>query len=162
MCGSGIQLARKQRNTANDGKAASSTGAAVATGTVTIYAEANDGSGVKGVCTVTVTPATITVIWNADVFDGYGFETYVTKDGIALTTDDYIDCSSRAIEHGGTFTTSLGKFTKIEVTAANACNISGTGWSDKKTWTGDASSSVSFSGYIYGTDYFQIIFTIEQ
>ena len=34
---------------------------AVAAGTVTIYAEANDGSGVKGNCTVTVTPATITV-----------------------------------------------------------------------------------------------------
>ena len=32
---------------------------AVAAGTVTIYAEANDGSGVKGNCTVTVTPATI-------------------------------------------------------------------------------------------------------
>lgn len=31
---------------------------AVAEGTVTIYAEANDGSGVKGNCTVTVTPAT--------------------------------------------------------------------------------------------------------
>ena len=30
---------------------------AVAAGTVTIYAEANDGSGVKGSCTVTVTPA---------------------------------------------------------------------------------------------------------
>lgn len=30
---------------------------AVAEGTVTIYAEANDGSGVKGNCTVTVTPA---------------------------------------------------------------------------------------------------------
>ena len=30
---------------------------AVAAGTVTIYAEANDGSGVKGNCTVTVTPA---------------------------------------------------------------------------------------------------------
>ncbi len=30
---------------------------AVAEGTVTIYAEANDGSGVKGSCTVTVTPA---------------------------------------------------------------------------------------------------------
>jgi len=34
---------------------------AVAAGTVTIYAEANDGSGVKGNCTVTVAPATITV-----------------------------------------------------------------------------------------------------
>ena len=104
---------------------------------------------------------TITVIWNADVLDGYGIDNYVTKDGIALTTDDYTDFSSRMIQNGGTFTTSLGKFTKIEVNA-NACNISGTGWSDEKTWTGDASGSVSFSGYIYGDDYFQIIFTIEQ
>ena len=105
---------------------------------------------------------TVTVIWNADVFDGGGYNTYVTKDGIALTTNDYMDFSSRTIQNGGTFTTSLGKFTRIEVTAANACNLSGTGWSDKKTWTGDASDSVSFSGYIYGDENFQITFTIEK
>ena len=104
---------------------------------------------------------TVTVIWDADVFDGYDYTTYVTQDGIALTTDDYMDCSSRMIQYGGTFTTSLGKFTRIEVTAANACNLSGTGWSDR-TWTGDASNSVSFSGYIYGNERFQITFTIEQ
>ena len=63
----------------------------------------------------------------------------------------------------GTFTTSLGKFTKIEVTAYN--DVFGTGWSgdsSKRTWTGTASNSVSFNGYIDGmVGDLTIVFTIE-
>ena len=62
----------------------------------------------------------------------------------------------------GTFTTSLGKFTKIEVTAYN--DVFGTGWSgdsSKRTWTGTASNSVSFNSYIDGSGGLTIVFTIE-
>lgn len=52
----------------------------------------------------------------------------------------------------------------IAETARN--NVSGTGWSGsatQKTWTGDAASSVSFSGDIMGMGMYDvtIVFTIE-
>ncbi|MBP3850693.1 MAG: Ig domain-containing protein [Prevotella sp.] len=123
---------------------------AVAAGTVTIYAEANDGSGVKGSCTVTVTPATITVTWNKDDITGSGKS--FTKDGVTITmTRRTIDFTEKNFTAGGEFTTTLGNFTKIEVTASR-CSASGTGWSGdsaKKTWTGNA-SSVSFNNNFEG------------
>ena len=130
---------------------------AVAEGTVTIYAEANDGSGVKGNCTVTVTPATITVTWNNDDITGSGKS--FTKDGVTITAG-YIDFGDKNFMMGGTFTTTLGNFTKIEVTTAY-CNASGTGWSGS-TWTGNA-SSVLFSGDIVGAGKgnTKLVFTIE-
>ena len=51
---------------------------AVAAGTVTIYAEANNGSGVKGNCTVTVTPATKTLTLTGQYFDR-SIGSFVTK-----------------------------------------------------------------------------------
>ena len=135
---------------------------AVAAGTVTIYAEANDGSGVKGNCTVTVTPATITVTWNNnDITGTYG--TSFTKDGVTITADD-IEFEDKNFMFGGTFTTTLGNFTKIEVTTGY-WNASGTGWSgsgQSGTWTGNA-SSVSFSGDIVGAGIgnTKFVFTIE-
>ena len=136
---------------------------AVAAGTVTIYAEANDGSGVKGNCTVTVTPATITVTWNNnDITGTYGNS--FTKDGVTITAG-LIDFEEKNFMDGGTFTTTLGNFTKIEVTAGDVEYLSGTGWSGsdtKKTWTGNA-SSVSFNGEIMGMDMgnTKFVFTIE-
>ena len=62
---------------------------------------------------------------------------------------------------GGTFTTTLGNFTKIEV-IYGASNASGTGWSASgRTWTGN-DSSVQFSNEILGMgmDNFKIVFTI--
>ena len=134
---------------------------AVAAGTVTIYAEANDGSGVKGNCTVTVTPATITVTWNNDDITGSGNS--FTKDGVTITAN-YIDFPDKSFQGGGTFTTTLGNFTKIEVTTAGWYAY-GTGWSDSDeggTWTGNA-SSVSFSGDIfgYGMGNTKFVFTIQ-
>ena len=135
---------------------------AVAAGTVTIYAEANDGSGVKGNCTVTVTPATITVTWNNnDITGTYG--TSFTKDGVTITADD-IEFEDKNFMFGGTFTTTLGNFTKIEVTTGY-WNASGTGWSgsgQSGTWTGNA-SSVSFSNSIMGqgSGNTKFVFTIE-
>ena len=137
---------------------------AVAAGTVTIYAEANDGSGVKGSCTVTVTPATITVTWNNNDITGSGGKSF-TKDGVTITMSSReIDFGRKNFRGGGTFTTTLGNFTKIEV-SARSVQTTGTGWSrsgNKCTWTGNA-SSVPFDGDISdsGTGNIKFVFTIE-
>ena len=135
---------------------------AVAAGTVTIYAEANDGSGVKGNCSVTVTPATITVTINQS--DWGKWDTPITKDGVTVSAS-MIDPNDGNLMEGGTFSTTLGNFTKIVVTAT-ACNASGTGWSgggSSQTWAGTPASSVSFSGEFMGMGMTQttIVCTIE-
>ncbi len=130
---------------------------AVAAGTVTIYAEANDGSGVKGNCTVTVTaPAPITVTWNNNDITGSGKS--FTKDGVTITANS-IDFEDKVFTGPGTFTTTLGNFTKIEVTT-EYCDELGSGWSGS-TWTGNA-SSVSFIGDIndMGMGNTKFVFTI--
>ena len=123
---------------------------AVAAGTVTIYAEANDGSGVKGNCAVTVTPATITVTINqSDWGDGYSGR--FTKDGVTVSAE-IIDSQDGNLMGGGTFSTTLGNFTKIVVTT-QFCDASGTGWSgsgSSMTWAGTPASTVSFSGDFVG------------
>ena len=123
---------------------------AVAAGTVTIYAEANDGSGVKGNCAVTVTPATITVTINQSDW-GSGWNPSFTKDGVTVSAS-MIDPHDGNLMDGGTFSTTLGNFTKIVVTAAD-CEASGTGWSgnhSSMTWAGTPASTVSFSGEFMG------------
>ena len=123
---------------------------AVAEGTVTIYAEANDGSGVKGNCTVTVTPATITVTINQSDW-GSDWNPSFTKDGVTVSAG-MIDPHDGNLMDGGTFSTTLGNFTKIVVTTTY-CNVSGTGWSgggSSKTWAGTPASTVSFSGEFMG------------
>jgi len=123
---------------------------AVAAGTVTIYAEANDGSGVKGNCTVTVTPATITVTINQSDW-GSDWNPSFTKDGVTVSAG-MIDPHDGNLMHGGTFSTTLGNFTKIVVTTTDS-NVSGTGWSgggSSKTWAGTPASTVSFSGEFMG------------
>ena len=122
---------------------------AVAEGTVTIYAEANDGSGVKGNCAVTVTPATITVTINQS--DWGDWDTPITKDGVTVSAGMIVPMDGNLMS-GGTFSTTLGNFTKIVVTASH-CNASGTGWSgnhSSMTWTGTPASTVSFSGEFMG------------
>lgn len=123
---------------------------AVAEGTVTIYAEANDGSGVKGNCTVTVTPATITVTINQSDW-GSDWNPSFTKDGVTVSAG-MIDPHDGNLMDGGTFSTTLGNFTKIVVTTTDS-NVSGTGWSgggSSKTWAGTPASTVSFSGEFMG------------
>ena len=123
---------------------------AVAAGTVTIYAEANDGSGVKGNCAVTVTPATITVTINQSDW-GSGWNPSFTKDGVTVSAS-MIDPHDGNLMDGGTFSTTLGNFTKIVVTATD-CDASGTGWSGSSssmTWAGTPASTVSFSGDFMG------------
>ena len=147
---------------------------AVAAGTVTIYAEANDGSGVKGNCTVTVTPATITVTWNstnvfnssnADVkiwnnnktatyegvtisFTGSGAASYFKPYDIDGQTKLFVN-----VAQGGaySFTAPSGKiFTKIEIINSGAANLTEYGdWtkpaSNKIIWSGAASSTVTLA-----------------
>ncbi|WP_295069084.1 Ig-like domain-containing protein [Ruminococcus sp.] len=120
---------------------------AVAAGTANITATANDGSGVTATCAVTVTPATITVTWNNDDITGTSaYGTSFTKDGVTITADE-IYFPYKNFMNGGTFTTTLGNFTKIEVTTG-IWDASGAGWIGS-TWTGNA-SSVSFSDSIVG------------
>ena len=102
---------------------------------------------------------TITVTWNGADITGTGGGTSFTKDGVTITAGD-IEFMDKNFLNGGTFTTTLGNFTKIEVTT-DGWYASGTGWSGS-TWTGNA-SSVSFSGEImgYGGDNLKFVFTIE-
>lgn len=98
----------------------------------------------------------ITVTWNNDDITGSGNS--FTKDGVTITADD-IEFMDKNFIGGGTFTTTLGNFTKIEV-SGGGCEPSDTGWSGS-TWTGNA-SSVSFIGDIYGDgNGIKFVFTIE-
>ena len=116
-------------------------------------------SDIDGSVSVTIAEAvTTTVTWNKSDITGSG--TSFTKDGVTLTAD-MMNFDTKFFMKG-TFTTSLGKFTKIEVTAYN--DVFGTGWSgnsSKRTWTGTASNSVSFNSYIDGSGGLTIVFTIE-
>jgi len=103
----------------------------------------------------------ITVTWNSADIPTDGSGNSFTKDGVTITCGgidwDYPDFSGN-----GTFTTDLGNFTKIEVTA-DMCDMSGDGWSwdentPNMTWTGNA-ASVSFGGGMYIIS--SIVFTIE-
>ena len=114
--------------------------------------------------TAKVESAVITVTWNNDDITGSGFYgTTFTKDGVTITAGT-IDFRDKDFKNGGTFSTTRGNFTKIEVSSGN-CSASGTGWSGsstKKTWTGNA-SSVSFSGDFEGRGMgnTKLVFTIE-
>ena len=107
----------------------------------------------------------ITVTWNKDDITGSGKS--FTKDGVTITAG-FIDFGEKNFMQGGTFTTTLGNFTKIEVTTGD-WEASGTGWSgsgQSGTWTGTPASSVSFSGDIMGMSSLpgqntKFVFTIE-
>ena len=101
--------------------------------------------------------ATITVTWNNNDITGSGKS--FTKDGVTITAGS-IHFGDKNFSGGGTFTTTLGNFTKIEVTTSR-WQASGEGWSGS-TWTGNA-SSVSFSDDIKdrGEGTTKFVFTIE-
>ena len=120
---------------------------AVALGTANITATANDGSGVTATCVVTVNK--VVTINQSDW--GSGYVTSFTKDGVTVSAG-FIDTEDGNLMEGGTFSTTLGNFTKIVVTATS-CGASGTGWSggsSSKTWAGTPASTVSFSGDFMG------------
>ena len=113
--------------------------------------------GVKAEKKATAPAGPITVTWNDSDITGSGNS--FTKDGVTITAGS-IDFFGKDFMGDGTFTTTLGNFTKIEVTAYQV-SVSGTGWSGS-TWTGNA-SSVSFVGDIFGMDAgnTKFVFTIE-
>ena len=118
---------------------------AVAFGTANITATANDGSGVTATCAVTVSK--VVTINQSDWGMNYSF----TKDGVTVSAD-YIDSEDGNIMGPGTFSTTLGNFTKIVVTSS-FCDAYGTGWSSSwssSTWAGTPASTVSFSGSFSG------------
>lgn len=120
---------------------------AVALGTANITATANDGSGVTATCAVTVSK--VVTINQSDW--GSDWNPSFTKDGVTVSAG-MIDTRDGNLMEGGTFSTTLGNFTKIVVTAAH-CAASGTGWSGSRssmTWTGTPASTVSFSGEFMG------------
>ena len=120
---------------------------AVALGTANITATANDGSGVTATCVVTVNK--VVTINQSDWGDGYSGS--FTKDGVTVSAE-IIDSQDGNLMGGGTFSTTLGNFTKIVVTTLS-CSASGTGWSGSRssmTWAGTPASTVSFSGEFMG------------
>ena len=126
--------------------------------TVTVtYTGSKKVIGVKAEKKAAAPAGPITVTWNGADITGSGNS--FTKDGVTITADD-IEFADKNFYGPGTFTTTLGNFTKIEVTT-EGWYASGTGWSGK-TWTGNA-SSVSFSGDImgYGGGNLKFVFTIE-
>ncbi len=134
---------------------------AVALGTANITATANDGSGVTATCVVTVNK--VVTINQSDWGDGYSGS--FTKDGVTVSAE-IIDSEDGNLMEGGTFSTTLGNFTKIVVTTFR-CSASGTGWSGSgspiMTWAGTPASTVSFSGNFMGRGRTQttIVCTIE-
>jgi len=120
---------------------------AVALGTANITATANDGSGVTATCAVTVNK--VVTINQSDW--GSSYVTSFTKDGVTVSAG-IIDTEDGNLMDGGSFSTTLGNFTKIVVTATR-CSASGTGWSGSRssmTWEGTPASTVSFSGDFMG------------
>lgn len=115
---------------------------AVALGTANITATANDGSGVTATCAVTVSKV-VTI----NQSDWGGARSSFTKDGVTVSAR-IIDSRDGNLMRGGTFSTTLGNFTKIVVTT-QAYEASGTGWSGG-TWAGTPASTVSFSGEFMG------------
>ena len=97
---------------------------------------------------VTIAAATITVTINQSDF---GWNDSFTKDGVTVSAT-MIDPNEGNLGGGGTFSTTLGNFTKIVVTC-KGCDASGTGWSgnmSSMTWAGTPASTVNFSGYFMG------------
>ena len=99
----------------------------------------------------------IVVTWNNSDISGSGNS--FTKDGVTITCGG-INWGYPDFYGPGTFTTDLGNFTKIEITA-DMFEMGGAGWTEdyqQQTWTGNA-ASVSFNGGMYIIS--SIVFTIE-
>jgi hypothetical protein len=135
------------------------TGATIASnkGDITTNASGTATLDYSDLSNISFTYTPITVTWNGADITGSGNS--FTKDGVTITADD-IEFADKNFYGPGTFTTTLGNFTKIEVTT-DGWYASGTGWSGS-TWTGNA-SSVSFSGDILGmaAGNTKFVFTIE-
>jgi len=107
---------------------------------------------------------TTTVTWSSSAGN-------LNTGGVSVDTDygyDGYEWKFAYYDESGTFTTSLGNFTKIEIAGGYIDGFGGTGWNGTgwsgRTWTGN-DSRVFFEGYLtdnYGNDPFTITFTIES
>ena len=88
-------------------------------------------------------------------------ENSITKNGVTVSANRI---SEMGIYGPGSFSTSEGNFTRIEI-SADMVDIRGEGWSggmrEPATWEGTASSSVPFDGEIMGDD-ITIVCTISD
>jgi len=121
-------------------------------------------------------PDPVTVTWNSPIFN----ENAYTQDGVTLTPSNSDAAVGDCFYADGdnTFTTTLGKFTKIEIVCTYSHNIDGwtketagqyqpapdadpDRWEDlyKLTWTGDAESVTIQGKAVYGIQ--SITFTIQ-
>ena len=102
--------------------------------------------------------AEITVTITQNDLPPTGYKSF-TKDGVTVTANDIVS-SLKTILGPGSFTTTLGNFTKIEVTGDD--KPTGTGWTSG-VWTGNASTVEFTGGSIAGfmSDAFTIVCTIQ-
>ena len=127
-------------------------------GTAIITVTTNDGQK-TATCTVTVTNQS-NVTWTSDDIQNNAVNKSVTIEDISLDCDNMDETECHMLN--GTFTTTVGKFTKIVITAQQFQDLSGNGWTvsddgTKATWTGNA-ESVSFSGiavYVSQIEYYR-------
>ena len=113
---------------------------------------------------------TTTVTWNSSTISSIGLLVEgqsFTKDGVTLTAlnggiidEEYGHWSGNSDGTAFKFSTSLGNFTKIEITA-DIYVLGGSGWTETSpgtVWTGDANETTC-GGYFENVS--QIVFTIE-
>ena len=130
--------------------------------------------------TLKMTKAPTIIKWTSSDFpsssegsEGPSSANSFAKYGITMSVSRTIDFGHMVFEGNGTFTSTVGNFTKIEVTAKIIDNM-GSGWtvtnlegSMKATWTGTASSIVNFGNgdsecVIIGEDVpVTMVFTLE-
>ena len=117
----------------------------------------NSGTYYQSTVTMAKASAEITVTITQNDLPPTGNKSF-TKDGVTVTANDMIP-SGNTILGPGSFTTTLGNFTKIEVTGDT--KPTGTGWTSG-VWTGNA-STVEFTGTIDGfmSGAFTIVCTIQ-
>ena len=137
---------------------------------------ANQGATVMQLCelrligTEAPAPATTTVTWNSSTLSSIDIddEGLFIKDGVTLTVLNGIIEGTEGYWSGpsdGTafkFSTSLGNFTKIEITG-DIIVLGGSGWTQTSpgiVWTGDANETTTFGGYFQNVS--QIVFTIAE
>ena len=137
----------------NEWSASPNTGVTKGTPVTVTYTGSKKVIGVKAEKKAAAPAGPITVTWNpSDIVPENPGDHSFTKDGITITAAT-CDFQALTFAGGGTFTTTLGNFTKIEISADYTGDVSGTGWSNdgwqSATWTGNA-ASVSFSGDIWG------------
>ncbi len=106
------------------------------------YVKADDSHTDSEISATAVAVTVNGIAWNSLPTSGHG--TSFSRDGVTLTAEYLYWFNGEIAAWGleGEFTTTLGNFTKIEITADNF-NMSGSGWTvsgQKATWTGSAST----------------------